>query len=192
LVHDERMPTQDFHRLAEAIQARTTALGWSQQDLVSHSGLSRTTIQKLWQGDGTYAPSRKTRIALEQALGWERGSVDSVLAGGDPTVRRDGTQASDVQVDDVSPPVRGSSAPAFPMRVQLALEEGQPLDYDVLEFEVGGRPMSIVAWAQTGVYDTEEDRAALREQLAMFHRLMGTIRREGDATPDAESVTDEN
>jgi transcriptional regulator with XRE-family HTH domain len=183
------MPIQDFQRLAGAIQARATALGLSQQDLVSRSGLSRTTVQKLWQGDDTYAPSRRTRVAIEDALDWAPGSVEAVLAGGEPTVRREASVETETIASDSPAAARSlTTVTDMPLRVQLALGEGRPLDFDVLEFEVGGRRMSIVAWAQSGVYDTEEDREAALEQLKMFHRLMGTLRREGEGVTDDTSA----
>jgi hypothetical protein len=37
---------------------------------------------------GEYRPSRITARGLEAALGWERGSIDAVLAGGEAKLRR--------------------------------------------------------------------------------------------------------
>ena len=183
---------QDYSHLAEAVRARARELGYTQDDVIRISRLGRTTVQRIWSGSVAHTPSRATCIALEKALGWAPGSIAAVLAGGEPTVRRETSGDGEVQVNEASAPARASARPEFPLRVQLALEDGRPLDHDVIEFEVAGRPFSIIAWAQTGVYDTEEDRAALWEQLKVFHRLMGQLRREGDAAADGESVTGES
>lgn len=181
----------DYPRLANAIQARTTALGWKQRDLIQRTHISRGTLQTLWKGVDVPPPSTATKLGLEELLGWERGSVDEILAGGEPTARREAPENTEADVGGSPASARASTLNDMPLRVQLALEEGRPLDYDVLEFEVGGRTMSIVAWAQSGVYDTEEDRAVALEQLKMFHRLMGTLRREGEVETDEMPATDD-
>lgn len=178
------MPMQDFQRLADAIQARTTALGWSQQDLVSHSRLSRTTIQKLWGGDTTYAPSRATRAAVERALGWSPGSVTAVLAGGDPTIAE--------VVEEGGREASGPKAvPPMPLKVQLTLEDGRTLDYDVVTIDVDGEPLSVIALAQTSVYDGDDKKGVLRKQLDVFARIVDLIRAEATPVADGESEHDD-
>lgn len=185
--HDGPMP--DYPRLAKAIQARATALGWKQRDLIQRTHISRGTLQTLWKGVDVPPPSPATKIGVEDLLGWERGSVDAILAGGEPTTRPQAPEGAEGDANAASAAApRASTLTDMPLRVQLALGEGRPLDYDVLEFEVGGRTMSIVAWAQSGVFDTEEDRAVALEQLKMFHKLMGTLRREGEVETDDMSA----
>jgi pimeloyl-ACP methyl ester carboxylesterase len=64
---------------------RTNVLGVTQSDLVG-PGLSLTSIAKLEAGRSTRYRGSTIR-ALEDALGWERGSVQRVLEGGAPALR---------------------------------------------------------------------------------------------------------
>lgn len=182
---------QDLQRLAEAIRARATALGWSQQDLISRAAssrdpLSRTTIQTLWSGDGTYAPSRKTRAALERLLGWAPGSVDAVLEGGDPSVVESSEGRSERDAS-VPPPTR-----SLPLAVQLRLEDGRILDHRVITIDVDGEPLTVIALAQTSVYDTGEKTDVLRKQLDAFGRItdsMGLLGGEEGGESEDDDVT---
>lgn len=181
------MPTPDLQRLAEAIRARATALGWMQQDLISaaHDLLSRTTIQNLWTGDASYAPSKRTRAALEQVLGWTAGSVESVLAGGSPTVA-DSAEEAESATPETLP------HPPLPLAVQLTLEGGRILDYRVITVDVDGEPLSVIALAQTSVYDTEEKKEVLRKQLDAFGRMTSSMsfeRTDGSSESEDDDVT---
>ena len=75
----------DYARLGQAIRAASKAKDWLQEDLITHSGISRSTIQRLWKGEAAVRPSRRTQSDLEDCLGWTRGSVMAILNGGDPT-----------------------------------------------------------------------------------------------------------
>lgn len=171
----------DFPRLAQAIRERASALGWKQRDLIQHTHISRGTVQTLWRGVEVPLPNSATKNALEDALGWERGSVDEVLAGGEPRIRVPSRerQSSSSRMDGTR----------LPLRVQLEMAKGQLLDYDILEFDVAGKPFSFVAFAQTGAYDTEEAQEALTEQLETFRRMIERARMEGQSVNEDEPGT---
>lgn len=75
---------QDYARLATAIRDARDARGWSQSELAKQGGPSTTTTSKLERGELQPIPGQ-TRRKIETSLGWEDGSVDAVLRGGDPT-----------------------------------------------------------------------------------------------------------
>lgn len=75
--------SKDWDRLAEFVRERRTDLGMTQEDARGVGGPSTATM-RLIEGalQQSYQPS--TLRDLEKALRWERGSVRSILAGGDP------------------------------------------------------------------------------------------------------------
>jgi transcriptional regulator with XRE-family HTH domain len=54
-------------------------------ELAEASGLSDRTVEILEAGSHTGQPRDTTLAKIEQALGWEPGSADRILAGGQPT-----------------------------------------------------------------------------------------------------------
>lgn len=74
----------DHERLDHAIEARTIELGISYVELAVRAGLSEISIRNLRKGRANFR-ARNLR-KLEIALGWTAGSIEAVLAGGDPTV----------------------------------------------------------------------------------------------------------
>ncbi len=68
-------------RLGEQVRTRRIELGIRQQDL---EGVSTSTLTKIERGDtdASYRPA--TIRALEVGLRWGPGSVQAILAGGEP------------------------------------------------------------------------------------------------------------
>ena len=73
----------DYARLQAAVIDACGARGWTQAELIEKSGISRSTIQRVWRAEPT-KPGRRTQRLLEQVLGWEQGSVVAVLRGAAP------------------------------------------------------------------------------------------------------------
>lgn len=77
----------DWERLADRLTARRGELHLTQDEVVALSGLSIYTVWRAEQGQARLRP--KSRRAYEPVLGWAAGSIDEVLAGGEPTVLPD-------------------------------------------------------------------------------------------------------
>lgn len=76
------MDNQDWKRLGDYVVSRRTELGYrSQAALEKVSGISYRTLSRLENGGRV---RRSTLLTLERVLEWEFGSVDRILAGGDP------------------------------------------------------------------------------------------------------------
>lgn len=69
-------------RLAELMEQRRKDLRLRWQDVAERSGLSLKTLHSVRSSDKRVAELTKTGI--EDGLRWEHGSIDLVLAGGDP------------------------------------------------------------------------------------------------------------
>ena len=70
------------NRLDLAMDARRLSLNLEWRDLAKAAGVSYETLRALRRA-GNAAPLTKRRV--EEALRWKPGSVDAVLAGGQPT-----------------------------------------------------------------------------------------------------------
>lgn len=76
------MDKQDWRRLGDYVVSRRTELGYrSQGALEEASGISYRTLSRLENGGRV---RRSTLLTLQRVLEWEFGSVDMILAGGDP------------------------------------------------------------------------------------------------------------
>jgi transcriptional regulator with XRE-family HTH domain len=78
----------DWARLGDAIRTRRVELELTQEDVAQAGGPSSALLRSLENKRATTL-SRSKRRDLERALMWEPLSIDSVLAGGDPTPQPD-------------------------------------------------------------------------------------------------------
>lgn len=70
-------------RLADLMDARRRDLRLTWDEVATRAGINRETLRQIRNGNGDIRPLSKTGI--EDALEWERGSVDAILAGSEPT-----------------------------------------------------------------------------------------------------------
>jgi transcriptional regulator with XRE-family HTH domain len=77
--HYGRMPTLD-----EWINERRIDLGMRLEDLATAAGITREALRQIRHGGGSRL---KTDRDLEDALQWERGSLNAIRNGGQPTER---------------------------------------------------------------------------------------------------------
>jgi transcriptional regulator with XRE-family HTH domain len=161
----------DFGRLAEYVVAARKAHGWRQQDLADAAHIGVSSVQNIEAA----RPFSRTPVSLrrvENAFGWAPGSCKAILLGAEPTPLREPADdhvhdADGTRVPAVTPE-RGSD---LPMRVQMALADGNLLDADVLEINVAGEPLSVIVVAKTGASNTSEQRGVLREQMSRFDQI---------------------
>lgn len=71
-------------RLDQAMERRRVALRLSWRDVAREAGLSYEALRAVRRGDRS--PSAITRARIEEALGWDSGSVDAILAGGNASI----------------------------------------------------------------------------------------------------------
>ena len=86
------MPAPPPHRLDEYMDARRLDLRMTWREVADAAGISPETIRAVRRGDNV--PGDITKRGLEDALHWERGSIDSILDDGSPTpLRRPATSS---------------------------------------------------------------------------------------------------
>lgn len=70
-------------RLASAIDDRRLELRLPWADVATRAGITRQTLRRVRRESSDI--TSLTKRGIEQALAWQRGSIDAVLAGGEPT-----------------------------------------------------------------------------------------------------------
>lgn len=106
---------EDWPRLAAHIERRLNELRLQWKDIPDRGGPSTAKVRELRNGN-SQTLNRSKRRDLERALEWVAGSVDEVLAGGEPT-NLENLHASlqDVATDDLLSEIR-SRIPDDPQR----------------------------------------------------------------------------
>ena len=75
-----------WDKLSEEVRKRRRELGLTQPDIQQRGGPGVATLRAI-ENNQPSRPSLRMRRALEDALEWESGSVDAILAGGSPTLK---------------------------------------------------------------------------------------------------------
>ncbi|GAA3032813.1 transcriptional regulator with XRE-family HTH domain [Streptomyces olivoverticillatus] len=174
----------DWGRLGTAVQAARKAKGLTQPQLGELIGVSRATVQAIEQGR-EFAKITHTLRALETPLGWKAGSIENVLAGGDPTYK-----ASDTEPDNAAMPITDDSQ-ALPLRVRQALGEGHLLDATIIDLPAEGsdEPDAQIVIVVKSKPTASPER--MRRNVAAWERVERKLRALGTADddpsgPDAE------
>jgi transcriptional regulator with XRE-family HTH domain len=167
--------SQDWARLARAIQhARESrrmpgGLRMTQQQLADAAGVSKGTIQNLEDPERT--PTRRpSSLAAVERVFWKPGSVDAVLAGGDPIPLPDEpSPATNTRPADIAPRI----SERLPLRVQHELD-GDVVDTDVIDLGRSGMKMVVVITREPGQDLPSDDQ--LREDYREWSRVQRELR----------------
>jgi transcriptional regulator with XRE-family HTH domain len=74
---------RNAERLDEAMRQRRVQLGLSWEDIAAAADITSAHLRRIRTGQ--YLPRDTTAAKLERAFRWSAGSIDAVLAGGEPT-----------------------------------------------------------------------------------------------------------
>lgn len=163
LGHDVRMD-HDWTRLGKALRAARNALPdeLTQEQLAEALGVGRSVIQ-LIEGGNEYKKPTSTIRQYAQYVGWADGSIERVLAGGEPVMR------GAVEEKPAPAPVVD---PALPRRIVHELKEGDLLDTAVIPLGDGAN-MVVVVKGRPGASEEEirRDLEAWREAQDQLQEL---------------------
>lgn len=81
------MDIMSWETLGDEVRKRRRQLGLTQPEVTARGGPGVATLRAI-ENNQPSRPSMRMRRALEDALEWESGSVDAILAGGPPTVKQ--------------------------------------------------------------------------------------------------------
>ncbi|MFC7328537.1 helix-turn-helix domain-containing protein [Marinactinospora rubrisoli] len=112
-------------RFAAALDTRRDHLGMSLAEVAQAAGMTEQNLRNIRRGKTT--PRPRTRRAIEAAVAWEPGSIDTVMDGGDPTIRP-------ARAADVGPAAEFHAVPradGFTDHVMIAVIAGIPVTVHV-------------------------------------------------------------
>lgn len=141
----------DWVRLGEAFKAAraTHAPKLTQDDVQRVLDVSRATVQNIERGKVFSRPTPSHR-AYARLVGWTDDSIDTVLAGGEPTIATASTA-----VPEPSAPVPDG----LPLLIAEELTAGQLLATMVIKLPGGGQAVVVARGKENGT--PEEIQAAL-------------------------------
>jgi transcriptional regulator with XRE-family HTH domain len=111
------MDEPDWARMVTAVKERRLALGLSAREAANQAGINRATWSTMEGGERRL--SRHLWSPVERVLLWEPGSIEQILAGGDPTPQEDQPVPA-----KPSPP----SGPDLEEELNAAIEQAVRLD----------------------------------------------------------------
>jgi hypothetical protein len=156
-------------RLGDAFAEGRESQNLTQVDVVDRTGLGMSTVQAIERG-GPFKGITASMRLYAVLLGWAPGSIEAVLAGGQPTEM---------------PPAAGQvGIKGLPYRMAQALADGTALDTRLKTIGPGGEIVLVVK-GREGATD-EEKRAVLRE----WERQEGHLDRLGEVARDEPSDND--
>lgn len=149
---------RDWAQLGRAMARARRALGLSQIEVADAIGVTRTPIQGIERGN-KFTKVTGTMRSYARLLGWADGSIEAVLAGGEPTPAK--TEQSR-QEPEPSPPL--ALAPELPLdvRYELSAEAGPVIGATVLAVP-GASPGSRMIVVMKGAPDASPEK--IREDL---------------------------
>ncbi|MER7734162.1 helix-turn-helix transcriptional regulator [Streptomyces erythrochromogenes] len=171
---------RDWARLGKALQAARRASGVTQEQLADELGVGRSAVQLIERGKEFSKPSQ-TQRAFARRVGWADGSIEAVLAGGEPTVEAAATPPP--APDDVLTDSR------LPLRIvdELA-DDGALLDTTVVPLGDDAR-MVVVVKGKPGASAAELRRDLEKWRAAYQHLLEAVeVERGGEDDPAANQA----
>lgn len=168
--------TPDRERLKAAIEARAVELGLRLRQVASRAHMTESNLYRIRMAEIELTDA--ARIALEDALEWERGSIQAILDGGHPTPATPSPE-----------PLASNQEPAqvptdVPLAVQALLRFGTLVGSETFTVNLGGEEVKI------GVFATS--RSSMDKLLDQYERLgevTGQVKRTFESGQD-ESTAD--
>ncbi|MFD6113664.1 helix-turn-helix domain-containing protein [Streptomyces yangpuensis] len=157
---------RDWARLGKALQAARKASGVTQEQLADELGVGRSVIQLIERGKEFSKPSQ-TQRAFARRVGWTDGSIEAVLAGGEPSARE-----HDSATPSAAQEARAESR--LPLRIvdELA-DDGALLDTTVVPLGDDAR-MVVVVKGKPGA-SAAELRRDLEAWRAAYQHLLEAV-----------------
>jgi transcriptional regulator with XRE-family HTH domain len=145
--------------------AARKARGLTQIELAERLGASRGAIQAI-ESDKPHVRVTQTMRRAAREIGWAEGSIEAVLAGGDPI------PVEPEEPTSTSPPA--AFAEGLPLRIAQELSEGQVLDTEVLSLGgPGGATVVVVVKRGASTASPEQ----IRKDLDDWSRVERKLRR---------------
>jgi hypothetical protein len=99
------------------MDARRRDLRLTWDEVATRAGINRETLRQIRIGNGDIRPLSATGI--EDALGWDRGSIKTTLAGGEPTTSAVDAERQALERDYQDPAVAALAAEVAELRAMV-------------------------------------------------------------------------
>lgn len=163
MTSSEQTP-QSRARLAKLLDERRAELRLRWRDVAEQAGITVEGLRTLRIGTGRIRST--TKRGLEDALRWRPGSIDRILADGDPEPMPSGRGEIRAEPGHAA---EGAASVKLPLRVQGELADRKVLDHEVVDLAwTGSKHKLIVLWA--GPADESEDIQGVRREYAAWMR----------------------
>ncbi|MCX5398959.1 helix-turn-helix transcriptional regulator [Streptomyces sp. NBC_00102] len=154
--------------LGDAFKAARATLKLTQSDIMEALDVSRATVQNVERGKAFTRPT-STHRAYARLVGWTEGSVDQVLAGGEPTPAAAATPGGKGP---------GGRVPDdLPLHIAEELASGRLLDTAVIRMPGGGQAVVVARGREGG--SPEELQASLEAWRLILPQLQELGERAG-------------
>ncbi|WP_171987730.1 helix-turn-helix transcriptional regulator [Streptomyces sp. MP131-18] len=159
---------KDWARLGSYLRESRDRLRDTQATLGARIGADRNTIRRIEQGKARRVTDTITKFARE--VGWTAGSIEDVLAGGEPT-----SVAGQAGEGSGTEATRQDLLDRLPERVLQELTDGEVIDTDVLDLREDGSTAVLTLVVERG--GTTASRDQVREDLKAWGQAQRKIRR---------------
>lgn len=131
------METTSADTFGRTVAAARRAKGWTQAELADAADISKPTVQRLEKGAPVQPRTWKVHLAVAEALGWTRESVDAVWAGGEPALAEDDLPSESAGPSQTFPAGLSDHA-------KWALSSGRVVDSAVISASGDGGRMVVI------------------------------------------------
>lgn len=130
----------DWTALGQALREAREGAGLRQVDVAKRLDVGESTVQSIERGQQFTKPTRTIR-AYAAELGWPRGAVERVLAGGEPIVGEAERRPDSAPTEQTA----ALSESGLPLRIVADLNDaGALLDTAVIPLPGGGQAVVVV------------------------------------------------
>lgn len=162
---------RDWARLGEHVEAERRRREWTQEDLARAADVGVSTVQSVERGNRQKPQILPTHRVIARVLGWDDGSVEAVLAGGDPTYAAEFGPSS--QPTGVLEESAAALLDDLTARVKGALLGGQVVDATAVPMGDGD---VVIIWKGGEEQElTPSQRRKLEQQWHRFQRAAHDI-----------------
>ncbi|WP_159400881.1 helix-turn-helix domain-containing protein [Streptomyces sp. NRRL B-24484] len=178
--------TRDWARLGSLLKAGRQAGGRTQDELGSAIGVTRNSLATIEAGRATRVTATIRSYARE--VGWDDGSVEAVLAGGEPTLR-ESEPAAAAQPSDLELALARALMKRLPARLLQELSDGHVIDTDIVDLREDGSAAVMALVIERGEEPPAPDQ--VREDLREWGAVQRDLRRAVTGRQSKVERTDE-
>jgi len=155
----------DWKRLGVALAAARASMGMTQVELAGRIDAGLSTVSNI-EGGQPYKSVTRTIREYARTVGWQHGSVEHVLDGGDPLLtERSAPPAQEASARPDAAAQTGVISPrsGLPLVIREIMENGEIWDTSITHVTEGGADMRVISITVIPPNEAPEVKQANRE-----------------------------